>query len=440
MPALMKQLWEKRLTSDTSQNIAVKKPFYDRVRFQIAIFLIVHLIGIYFPLLFSLPLTDLSWATSGSQLAKSTLIYTTLAALADFMLIRQLTNFPGIKAFSYILPCTMLTYGFLVFAMFVLRMEYSRYIIFASFMTVLVWLHFDFYLRRHGFIPKIAVIPQGNTRGITGIEHVKWITLEKPETRMHNIDGIVVDFHSALGEAWERYIAKCVLEGLPVYDVKSFKEALLGRVEIRELSENQFGSLLPSNLYLKAKRSLDVVLAVVLMPVFLFVMLLAAICIKLESREPVFFTQQRMGFRAIPFTIYKLRTMSSETTGGSKFTKIDDDRITRMGKFLRKYRIDEFPQIFNILKGEMSWIGPRPESIELSEWYSKEIPFYIYRHAVRPGLSGWAQVKQGNVAEVEAASIKLQHDFYYIKNYSPWLDILIIFKTIKTMVTGFGSI
>jgi lipopolysaccharide/colanic/teichoic acid biosynthesis glycosyltransferase len=122
---------------------------------------------------------------------------------------------------------------------------------------------------------------------------------------------------------------------------------------------------------------------------------------------------------------------------GQRFTIEGDRRITKVGQFLRKYRIDEFPQIFNILKGDMSWIGPRPEAAELSHWYEKEVPFYAYRHAVRPGISGWAQVHQGNVAEVQAATVKLHYDFYYIKYFSPWLDLLILAKTMRTVLDGF---
>jgi lipopolysaccharide/colanic/teichoic acid biosynthesis glycosyltransferase len=123
----------------------------------------------------------------------------------------------------------------------------------------------------------------------------------------------------------------------------------------------------------------------------------------------------------------------------SAVTKDGDDRITRIGSFLRRSRLDELPQIFNILAGEMSWIGPRPEAAVLSTWYTGEIPFYRYRHVVKPGISGWAQVNQGHVAGVDDVHRKLQYDFYYIKYFSPWLDSLIVFSTIRTMLTGFGS-
>ena len=116
----------------------------------------------------------------------------------------------------------------------------------------------------------------------------------------------------------------------------------------------------------------------------------------------------------------------------------DDERITRVGKFLRRTRLDEIPQVINILRGEMSFIGPRPEALPLSDWYEQELPFYSYRHIVRPGLTGWAQVNQGHVAELEEVSHKLQYDFYYIKNFSAWLDIVIVLRTIRIVLFGFG--
>jgi lipopolysaccharide/colanic/teichoic acid biosynthesis glycosyltransferase len=133
----------------------------------------------------------------------------------------------------------------------------------------------------------------------------------------------------------------------------------------------------------------------------------------------------------------KLRTMTHKH-GGGDYTLKDDERITRSGGFLRHYRIDELPQIVNILRGEMSWIGPRPEAVSLAEWYEREVPFYIYRHIVRPGISGWAQVHQGNVGAVDAARVKLEYDFYYIKHFSFWPAAVIVMKTVRALVTCFG--
>ncbi|MCC6983212.1 MAG: sugar transferase, partial [Bauldia sp.] len=124
---------------------------------------------------------------------------------------------------------------------------------------------------------------------------------------------------------------------------------------------------------------------------------------------------------------------------GEAFTERNDPRVTRMGRILRRWRLDELPQVWNVLRGEMSWIGPRPESLELADWYERQIPFYSYRHIVRPGITGWAAVHQGNVAQIEAATDKLQYDFYYIRHFSPWLDAIVFSKTLHTVLTGYGS-
>jgi len=156
----------------------------------------------------------------------------------------------------------------------------------------------------------------------------------------------------------------------------------------------------------------------------------------------VLFRQTRVGHAGRQFTVYKFRTMRDVAITDERqaaITQDDDDRITGVGRTLRRLRLDELPQIFNILKWQMSWIGPRPEAEVLSVWYTREIPFYRYRHVVKPGISGWAQVNQGHVAEVDEVLRKLHYDFYYIKYFSPWLDLLILLRTIKTMLTGWGA-
>ena len=113
--------------------------------------------------------------------------------------------------------------------------------------------------------------------------------------------------------------------------------------------------------------------------------------------------------------------------------------LGNVGRFLRHYRFDEVPQVINILRGEMSWIGPRPEALPLSHWYEGEIPFYSYRHIVRPGITGWAQVQQGYAAKIRGVTDKLHYDFYYVKYFSVWLDVLIVLKTVRTILTGYGA-
>ena len=171
-------------------------------------------------------------------------------------------------------------------------------------------------------------------------------------------------------------------------------------------------------------------------------MLLTAISIYFEDstqRRPIFFTQYRVGQSGRVFKMYKFRSMRANAPNQNQLmTQANDDRVTKVGRIIRKWRIDELPQLWNVLKGEMSLIGPRPELPTEVERLDKEIPFYIYRQIVKPGISGWAQVMQGE-GHVENIQTKLEYDFYYIKNFSFTLDFLIVIKTIQTMLTGFGA-
>jgi lipopolysaccharide/colanic/teichoic acid biosynthesis glycosyltransferase len=225
--------------------------------------------------------------------------------------------------------------------------------------------------------------------------------------------------------------------------VKQLQESLTGRVELEHLSENNFGSLIPAYAYFQVKHLVDWIVAIIAILILAPLLLIAAIAIRVDSAGSPIFRQRRVGYGGVVFTVYKFRTMLSPRSDdiadrSAAQTQHNDQRITRLGKFLRKTRSDELPQIINILRGEMSWIGPRPEAEVLSNWYEHEIAFYRYRHIVRPGITGWAQVNQGHVVDVDDVRSKLHYDFYYIKNFSPWIDLLIVAKTIQTVLTGFG--
>lgn len=189
---------------------------------------------------------------------------------------------------------------------------------------------------------------------------------------------------------------------------------------------------------LTVKRALDVAIVLVLSPVIAAVVAVAAFLIWREDRGRVLFTQRRIGVAGLPFTMYKLRTMRS-SEGGAAFTAPGDDRITRVGRVLRRFRIDELPQVVNVLRGEMSIVGPRPEACELAREYARAIAGYHARHAARPGLTGWAQVNQGYAAGVDACREKLDLDLYYISNGSLWLDFRILFKTVSVLTNGEGA-
>lgn len=412
------------------------RPLISRVRFQLGGTLVT---GVLVPLLLRWPVAALRLEVINDPWQANSVIAAVVAIVVGFLIVRQFIVYPGARGTTYILPSLAISFGGVMLVMFLARLGYSRYMLVSSYLLSNVWLYGVFFLRARYARSNLALVPDGNHRGVTGLAGANWQMLRSPSDSLADAEAVVADLHADHPRQWERFIAKCVLAGIPVYDVKNVIESLTGRVDIERLAESSFGSVLPSRLYLGIKRALDLLTAALLLPIFGVVIALAALCIRIESPGPAFFMQPRMGYRGNIFSIFKLRSMRADHTGGQQFTSDGDKRVTRVGRVLRKYRIDEFPQIVNVMLGDMSWIGPRPEAISLADWYANEIPFYIYRHAVRPGISGWAQINLGNVAQVEAATIKLQYDFFYIKNFSPWLDLLITAKTIKTILTGFGS-
>ena len=191
----------------------------------------------------------------------------------------------------------------------------------------------------------------------------------------------------------------------------------------------------------RLKRSIDLFVVLLFLPLAVVLFLIAALAIKLESKGPVFFIQERLGQDEVPFRLYKLRTMidNAESLNGPQWAVEGDCRITRVGKVLRKLRLDELPQLVNILKGEMSLVGPRPIRQHFTEILAKEIPFYKLRLLVKPGLTGWAQVNSGHAHTNEGHSQVLQYDLFYLINQSLWLDLFILCKTFKVMVWGKGT-
>ena len=363
--------------------------------------------------------------------------------MISLYLFRRAITLPGVGVLGHVLPACAAAYGTVVAAFFMLRLDYSRVTFFLSYMAANLFLFgVSTYLRRRRG-QSFFLVPSAMTRMMPRVPHVRWVLLQEPVLPAEPNPVLIADLRADLSDEWERLIAETAVAGHPVYHIKQVMESLTGRVDIEHLSENSFGSLIPNSGYAKIKRTIDLVTAPVALLVLFLPGLLVALAITLGSSGPVFFRQERRGYRGHPFNVVKFRTMRHVLMGSTKreaaITLHGDDRITPLGRFLRRSRIDELPQIWNILRGEMSWIGPRPEAMPLSEWYANELPFYSYRHIVRPGITGWAQVNQGHVSELSDVQDKLYYDFFYIKNFSAWLDLLIVGKTIRTILTGFGS-
>src|SRR5262249_17026767 len=196
----------------------------------------------------------------------------------------------------------------------------------------------------------------------------------------------------------------------------------------------------PSKCYLIVKRVLDLLLSVVLLVCAAPIMALVSIIIKLETPGPAIFSQERVGLLGKQFIVYKFRSMrqDAERKTGPTWAKENDDRITRFGRLLRKSRLDELPQVWNVLRGDMSFIGPRPERPYFVELLKSKIRYYDLRHYVKPGITGWAQVMYPYGASIEDSYHKLEYDLYYAKNISPRLDLLILLKTLLVVFKGEG--
>ena len=415
--------------------------FYESVLFSLPFQLMAGLL-----LLVCLP-AALAWGVhfwnhpTDATIARNTVTTAGIAFVAATLALHHLRKYPGAQVVAYIVPTTTVIFmaagAWLLFT----RAPYSRPVLFGAWGLSLIWFFADYFTSIRFRQLRFAVVPFGSARDLEDSHQMEVLTIDQPELGGESFDGIVADLSSDdLNASWEKFLARCTLQGTPVYHVKQIQESITGQVRIRHMAENEFGSLLPSPLYQFVKRLLDIAAVLVTLPVTLPVMLLTALAIRLDSPGPALFVQTRVGQGNREFRIYKFRSMRTDAeVAGAQLAQTGDNRITRVGSIIRKTRLDEFPQFLNVLLGDMSIIGPRPEQRPFVAHFEDEIPFYSYRHVVKPGITGWAQVMQGYASDTDDTRIKLQYDLYYIKHFSLWLDMLIVFKTIRTVLTGHGA-
>lgn len=274
------------------------------------------------------------------------------------------------------------------------------------------------------------------------------ITANRPLTetaQAMKADEIVVALTERRGGAMPLHeLLDCKLQGIRVLDLASHFEQTLGQIRLESLYAgwlvfgDGFGQGMLRTI---VKRLFDLVCAIILILLALPIMLIAAVAIVVENGFPVFYSQERVGLNGRLFKVIKFRSMrrDAEKDGKPVWASKHDDRVTRVGKIIRKLRIDELPQLFSVLKGDMSLVGPRPERPFFVDQLTREIPFYAVRHSVKPGVTGWAQVRYHYGATVEDSAEKLQYDLYYVKNHSLFLDILVLFETVGVVLTGKGA-
>ena len=256
---------------------------------------------------------------------------------------------------------------------------------------------------------------------------------------------IVVALEERRGRLPTEELLACRLRGMQISSFSSFIERETGQVEIQSLDPSWLifsdGFSVHHRLQRTIKRAFDVIMSVTLLVFATPVVVTAAVAIWIEDRGPVFYRQQRVGLVGRPFMLLKFRSMrpDAESDGIARWAAVRDQRVTRVGSIIRTTRIDEIPQVINVLKGEMSFVGPRPERPAIVDELSKSIRFYECRHMAKPGITGWAQINYPYGASLEDARQKLKHDLYYLKNYSLALDLVILLQTIRVVLWPQGA-
>ena len=335
---------------------------------------------------------------------------TLLAHLPAFFATDRMARYPGREVWG-LAAFNLLLFTLLLLAVLALgRLYYSR-----AFLLLATSLAFPLLLLYLHHLPpvRLALLPGGLADRLRSI--AKGV---RPIEDLEEAEGVVADLHHLDPRALP-LLAEASLRGLPILHAAAVYEGYTGRVPL----EGGFGEGLLAlsegnrGLYPYFKRPFEVGLVLLFAPLILLLGLLVALLVYLDLGRPVLFAQERMGFGGKPFKAYKFRTMRGAPREGA-YAGEEANRVTPLGRFLRRYRLDELPQFWNILKGDMNLIGPRPEQKVLAEAYAREIPLYPLRHAVRPGLTGWAQVEQGYAEGKEETLVKLAYDLYYIKHLS----------------------
>ncbi len=273
---------------------------------------------------------------------------------------------------------------------------------------------------------------------LEGAENLENMALE------HHVSRIIVAMEDRRGKMPVRDLVRLRVQGVRVEDAHSALASLTGRIWLQSIQPSWFvfsDGFRRSTATLAIKRALDLGFAIIGLLVSLPIMALVALAVRLDSKGPAIYRQQRVGLGGREFEVLKFRSMcvDAEQANGAQWASHDDPRVTRVGRFIRKFRLDELPQFVNVIRGEMSFVGPRPERKVFVEQLRKEISYYDERHSVRPGLTGWAQVEYAYGSTAEDAYRKLEFDLFYLKNMSIFFDCAIVLKTIRTVLTGRGG-
>ncbi len=349
---------------------------------------------------------------------------------------------PRFDFFNRIVAINIVVYSVFGLLLSALRVPLiSREVFVAEFFLSII-LFLSYYLLRNRICPcHIGVLDHKAISSFASHPALYATKVDSSTALSQNFAAVIADLRGDLTPEDARLFANLTQRKTPVIDTDHFIERLWGRIPASRLTATDVETFTPPLVYQRIKRVSELAVIILFAPLLVIIASIIAVAIRIESPGPALFRQSRTGLKGARFTMLKFRSMitGADTDTESRFAEKNDRRITKVGRFLRRVRLDELPQLWNILRGEMSLIGPRPEQEGFTRRFDQLIPFYSFRHNIPPGITGWAQVMHGYADSEAQTRTKLEFDLYYIKHMSAWLDLVILFKTVRTIFFGSGA-
>jgi lipopolysaccharide/colanic/teichoic acid biosynthesis glycosyltransferase len=377
----------------------------------------------------------------GGPLTRATVLHIFANSCANFMVVLASWSARGRldTKLGRVLSATFASHGLVALAVVLTRTFYSNSVMLAAALTSLAFGVIAVIVQHRLKPPRVGVIAPS----APPVEHLPPAVehIQDPAEDLLQFDLILTGATEELPLEWTRSVSRAMLAGRPVRHCAEYLEETRGLVSLEHFDVDQLpkGGLTS---YQAGKRAFDLVLACVALPIAAPILALSCLLILVSMGRPMFFVQPRVGLGGRSFRMVKLRTMThgaARPDVEGKMAVAEGQRITRLGAWLRRLRIDELPQLWHVLVGEMSFIGPRPEWTLLAERYAAQLPIYAFRHLVRPGITGWAQVRSGYAGNLDETRLKVAHDLYYLKHLSFGLDLQILLRTIWTLATTRGA-
>lgn len=395
----------------------------------------------------ALGLIHLGWVTP--QFGQTVLWCALPFLLCGYWIYRS-AGLPAAERTGMLLVTTLAPFLMLMLGFALLQQPYSRGAVLLVYVLCTMWFVAGDRLQKRRHVQRLACLDPGIGEWLSswcgkdwlGSHDIELYPLPANGTDAGDLlafDGVVLDRRVASSVERSQLLGTLKLNHMRLYSVEAVAELLSGR-KMLPAEQDELWELDGNPAYDVTKRALDVVAVLIMSPLWLGLCVIVGLTVRFSSTGPAFYSQLRVGRNGRPFRLWKFRSMRHQAQESvARFAQANDDRITGVGRFIRRWRLDELPQLYNVLLGHMSLIGPRPEQLAFVETFATRIPAYPYRHLVRPGITGWAQVQQGYAEGEEATAVKLSYDLYYVAHYSMALDLLIAYKTVRIVLNGFGS-